>query len=262
MSLIMDCSHWLREHVDAMLTGDPALDETLIRKRDHCFRVHRHVRALLDTVDIAPDVAVAAELAGLLHDLGRFRQLVAHGTFDDALSMNHGQVGARLLMGLPLLAPLTNAQKKLVVLATNYHNRNAVPANIDGEARRVLDMLRDADKLDVLEINLGHLRPDAPHSKVLKAGLAWDDLAVSEHVLTLAEERKIIPFEAIHWSNDFVLFLACWIYDLNHPWTAAEILRRKTMTRLLEKLPMIPKITALKTRFWDDLRNFSEKGHF
>lgn len=47
-----------------------------------------------------------AEAPGLLHDVGRFSQLVEFGTFSDTDSINHGESGYKIIKHFEVFSPL------------------------------------------------------------------------------------------------------------------------------------------------------------
>lgn len=228
---------WFADHVEAYRKRAGAHQEMIDRKVRHTMRVLGHVREIRRECDCDAGLGHAMEIVAILHDVGRFPQLVDRGTYDDNHGYNHAEEGVRLLKETDLLDALGVATRELVLSAVNYHNCAILPGQLDIDTRLVLEVVRDADKLDAVRNNLKYLNPAAPHGKALKSGLSWDDTAVSPLVLDLAMKRQLIPFKTIKWSNDFILFLCCWLYDLHFHYSFMYLKQSGSFEALLARLP-------------------------
>ena len=128
-----------------------------------------------------------------------------------------------------------------------------LPGNLGSEARLVLEVLRDADKLDAIGNILRCLDPEAPHGKALKIGLTWDESEVSDFALDAAKNRQLIAYQSIKWSNDFVLFVCCWLYDLHFNYSYKQLKESGNYEALLSKLPNAVPFAEVKEQLRDDL---------
>ena len=117
----------------------------------------------------SPEYVDLAWLLGLLHDVGRFEQVRRYGTFNDAASTSHAALGARVLFdGLDGAAPKVRDyvaapdEDGLIRTAVALHSSWRLPQDLDARTRRLCELLRDADKIDILKVNctcplLGHV---------------------------------------------------------------------------------------------------------
>ncbi|MDC0336529.1 HD domain-containing protein [Pseudodesulfovibrio sp.] len=223
------------------------------RKQRHTMRVFDHVQAIIKESGASRELCHAMEIAALLHDVGRFPQLLDTNTYDDTAGFDHGEAGARILAESDLLDPLDIPMRGVVLSVVKYHNRGSLPKELGPDARLALEVVRDADKLDAIRNNLKYLSPDAPYGKALKSGLTWHDTEFSPQVFDLAMNRQLIPLDAIAWSNDFTLFLCCWLYDINFNYSFTHLKASGNFQALLDKLPDTTVFTPLKEQLWDDL---------
>jgi len=248
-----DCLNWLNAHAETYRSqaGDAA--PLIDRKLRHTLRVLGHARAIVPELPARPDLIPLIEIAALLHDAGRFPQIVRQKTFDDRAGYNHAAAGADIVEQSGLLAPLAEPERALILAVIRHHNAALLPHTLTPDARLALEVVRDADKLDAIRNNLKYLDPKAPQGKARKLGVKWDPEAVSEDALSLAMSRQLIPFQAIRWSNDFVLFLCCWLYDLHFHYSFTELGQSGHFEALLAKLPDTPAFTPLKAQLRDDL---------
>ena len=66
-------------------------------KISHIKRVASISKDIATELGLSKEDIQLAELIGLLHDIGRFEQVRIYNTFVDKNSINHGQLGAKIL---------------------------------------------------------------------------------------------------------------------------------------------------------------------
>ena len=141
-------------------------DDPKIRmKSDHTLRVADLSRRIAQSLDdpeksrasrvlrTDPDLAY---LIGILHDIGRFEQVRIYHTFLDAFSVNHACLSADLLFksGLIEAYPARTADYPLIEKVIRLHNVYILPDSLDERERTCCQILRDADKIDILRVNV------------------------------------------------------------------------------------------------------------
>ena len=230
------------------------------RKIAHTMRVLAHVRNIRNELQASPELGLAAEVAAILHDTGRFPQLADRKTYSDRTGFDHGEEGARILAGTELLDGLGAHWRAVVIEAVRLHNRAALPEGMDPDARLVTEMVRDADKLDAIRNSLNGMLRRALTGKAVKYGLTWHETEASPEAVRLTLERRLIPFEVMRWSNDYVLFLCAWLHDLHFPYAYRHLCDTGRFERLLDMLPDAPPLDAAKGLLRADLARLAGRG--
>lgn len=244
---------WFDNHVAQHKEKSSDSAPLMERKRRHTMRVLEHVRHIAAESGAEPELRDAMEIAALLHDVGRFPQLLLTSTCDPKPGYNHGKSGAALLEESDILNELPADLRDAVLCAVRYHNRDTLPHGLSPEAKLVLSVIRDGDKLDAIRNNLKHLTPDVAYGKAKKCGVQWSKTEVSPDVLALATDRNLIPLKAIRFSNDFYIFLCCWIYELGFHYSFAHLEESGLYEELLSRLPDTDQLSTLKTQLREDL---------
>ncbi len=92
-----------------------------------------------------------AELIGLFHDIGRFKQAELYDTFNDRISINHAELSSKVLFDEKLIDNFNVEEKykKIIKLAVLNHNKNKIDDNLSDEELLFAKIIRDADKLDI-----------------------------------------------------------------------------------------------------------------
>lgn len=129
-------------------------------KVDHTLRVMGLCERIATAEGLSPHDVELAWLVGLLHDIGRFEQVRRYDTFNDAKSVSHAALGAELLFdgdagGEPLIRRFvdTDADDELIRLAIAHHSDFRLPDGLTPRERAISDVLRDADKIDIVKVN-------------------------------------------------------------------------------------------------------------
>lgn len=129
-------------------------------KVDHTLRVMHLCERIALAEGFAPHDVELAWLVGLLHDIGRFEQVKRYDTFSDAKSVSHAELGAELLFeegadGSRLTRRFVESDEDdgLIRLAVAHHSDLRLPEGLTERERALCDVLRDADKVDILKVN-------------------------------------------------------------------------------------------------------------
>ena len=123
------------------------------------------------------------------------------------------------------------SEDDLLRTAVALHSSWHLPPRLDGRTRFFCQVLRDADKVDILEVNC--VRP------------VEDIYGISEHDLLgseLSEESKAwfwrhstIPRAARHHPADVLLGHVCFVWDLCYPESLRETVRQGHLFRMVER---------------------------
>lgn len=93
-------------------------------------------------------------LTGMLHDVGRFEQVRRFGTFNDAKSIDHAICGLGVLFDEGHIRDYVDeGEDALIDTAIRYHNVYRIPENLSEREYLYVNILRDADKIDILKVN-------------------------------------------------------------------------------------------------------------
>ncbi|WP_243361110.1 HD domain-containing protein [Fundidesulfovibrio terrae] len=244
---------WFEEHVRGFLTGDAEDDSHIELKKRHSLNVLAEARAITSALDIAPRLAEAAHLAALFHDAGRFPQYRDFKTFRDGLSTNHALLGVRSLRAGGVLAPLDPDLRVLVLGAVAMHNRRAVPGRLSAGLDTVTRIVRDSDKLDIVNIMLEHLRPGGKRSDVVVLHMADEPDRYSGEIVAQIRAGRIGDYSLMRYENDFKLLLLSWVFDLNFAPSRRAFLERGHVKELFGLLPSTPELTQLEDSIYDVL---------
>lgn len=130
-------------------------DPKIRLKVGHTLRVAGLCERIAGSLDLNPEEKDLAWMIGLLHDIGRFEQVRIYHTFRDAESVNHAQFSADLLFRDGMIRDYTAVSDRYRIMETaiRYHNAYRLPESLTEQERTYSQILRDADKIDILRVN-------------------------------------------------------------------------------------------------------------
>jgi len=228
---------WFADYASGFYTGDPQHDRVFRLKQNHTARVAVVIRRIGRSLGLDPEELRVAETAALLHDVGRFRQYAVYRTFRDQASENHARIGLRLINRNRLLAGFSPSQRAHIARAVAFHNTAHPPALNDSGSRLFLKLLRDADKLDILNIVIGHYtgrvrQPEAFNGLALTHGDRC-----SPRVLAALRESRFVHLDEVRTLNDVKLLYISWVFDLNFSASFQAMRKGRYIERLSASMP-------------------------
>lgn len=186
--------------------------------------------------------------------MSRFEQYARFQTFRDDKSFDHGTRSAEIIGEQDLLEGIPAEDAAVITEAIRLHNKFALPEPSSDAAK----MIRDADKLAILELLIGFF--NGPED-VRKQEIAKLDLPDSDdwtpYVLTEVLAGRSVRHTDLRCVNDFKLLLFAWVYDLNFPQSARYALDKELYPAIRKLLPDDPEIDRLLKQTMDFL---SRKG--
>jgi len=228
---------WFFHYVENISHDSGILKPLIQLKLDHSLHVADDSREIAENLKWPLSEIVIAETLGLLHDVGRFSQIVEFRTFSDPDSINHGERGYHIIRDLDVLSSLP-AQEQLIFLdGIHYHNVREIPHHICKESLRYIKLLRDADKLDIFRV-INDMLHNGTLEKHPEITLNIDlNGPVSPAALAQILNEQTVSYENIKSLADFGLTQLSWIYDINYYVTFQRIIDRSIIEKIIEFLP-------------------------
>lgn len=120
-------------------------------KIDHIKRVAIMCKKIAEYLKLDEEHVRLAEIIGLFHDIGRFKQAEIYNTFSDKDSVNHAEFSVKVLYEDNLIENFKIDKKydNIIKLAILNHNKKEIDKEVTGEELLYSKIIRDADKLDI-----------------------------------------------------------------------------------------------------------------
>jgi len=240
-----ELKNWFLQYVKNLKDRNPDCRQTLELKEEHTFRVCTEIAGIGRELGLDGTDLLLAEISALLHDLGRFEQFAKYRTFGDHRSVDHGELGVKILQEHDVLQNLDAPTRDLVFKTILYHNRSTVPEEETSPCLFYSRLLRDADKLDIWRVMtdyIAHRR--TVRNNVIEYGLP-DTPGISDAIYQNLVHRKIAEIKKLKNLNDYKLLLVGLVYDVNFPPTFRRIMERRYLDIIRETLPMEERVREI-----------------
>lgn len=254
-----------RAAFDSYVAAYDATNPRIALKVEHTLRVAELCERIAREAGFTPAGIDLAWLCGLLHDIGRFEQLRRWDTFSDAASTSHAALGVEVLFGSEGDADVAddnasamdtagiihrfidpnNELEEIIRAAVGFHSDYRLPEDLDVRTRALCDVVRDADKLDILRVACSDTVEtvlNATEDELLASDVspAIED-AFFEHRTARYAER-VTPV-------DYLVNLACFAFELVYPASLEIADEQEFIYRALERpfgieRPFENKVTA------------------
>lgn len=252
---------WFERDVNRYRNADGVLPAALELKYYHSRRVADNARLIAQMLGWGQTDILLAESCGLIHDIGRFSQHLSYGSFHDADTVDHGRAGRLLLEEEGIPAHLNYNEWLKISHAVEYHNKKVsdIPDNLPSDAVLLLKLIRDADKLDIMDLVINSVSangfkelPDMlPH---ITPGRELTSVVIEEILKT-----KTVSVTNLRSVTDFLMMMVSWFYDFNYAPSLILAGNRRILERIEKELPEHESISDLLSDVKILFKNNAEK---
>ncbi len=227
-----------RAHVKAQFdeyAGRYDLSDVKIKlKWEHTCYVAQHCDRIARSLSLPEADVDLAWLLGMFHDIGRFEQVRRYHTFQDKVSVNHAELSADLLFTEGLVDSFLPEQSRtlyrLMDTAIRYHNRYRLPEDLSERERLFANILRDADKVDILRVNCQTPRTeiyDLPEE-------AFRESDMTDEVYAAVSSCREVDRQYSRTGIDFIMGHVGFVYGLVFPESRKIIAEQGYLEQLLQ----------------------------
>ncbi|HSM46956.1 MAG TPA: HD domain-containing protein [Draconibacterium sp.] len=206
-------------------------------KKEHSLRVAGIGLSLAEKMEWTDEEQKIAFLVGLLHDLGRFRQLVEFDTFNDERSVDHADEAVKILKEESLFDELMISNKEVIFAAILNHNKFKIQEGLTGQEMLHAKLIRDADKLDIFRVLTEHY---ANRNSKANHTLTWElpkGTAVSPSVSKEIMAGKMVSKKNVASEMDVKIMQLSWVYDLNFRPSFEFLVKNRYLENVYNSLP-------------------------
>jgi putative nucleotidyltransferase with HDIG domain len=246
---------WFTGYAESFYTDDPGDNKNIDLKIRHTFFVRENAVLIGRDVHLDESDVLIAEAAALFHDVGRFLQYSRYKTFRDSISVNHGRLGAAILKENHVLCRIPLPEQGLIIHTVQFHNAFAIPSLADQRSILFLQLIRDADKLDIWRVFAEYFNSNGDE-QASAVGLGLPDRPdYSKVVLSCLCNKSPASLSDLKTLNDFKLMQLSWVYGLYFRHSFRLMAERNLISRIASTLPQTEEIAEALTI----LKQFAEE---
>ena len=181
-------------------------------KIEHIKRVANISRRIAENLNLDKEHIRLAELIGLFHDIGRFKQVEIYDTYKDIDSVNHAELSIKVLFDDNLIKKFNIDTKfhNIIKKAVLNHNKNKIEDGLTSEELLFSKIIRDADKLDIF-----YIISDKEYDF---ESIFWHNdfncEKISDSIMEQFEQTKLINYNDVRTNADQIVTFYAYTYDL------------------------------------------------
>ena len=206
-------------------------------KINHTHRVVSLCGKIARSINLSKKEVDISKLIGLLHDIGRFEQWKRFNTYSDKKSIDHADLGVEVLRKDDYLRKyiIDTKYDKVILNSIKYHNKYTIPSNLDEKTSVFSKLIRDADKIDILNIY---------NSKEIEFEV--EDKSFNDTIYSNLINRKPVNRENIKTKVDRLAIPLGFIFDINYKESFKILKSKKYFDKLIDIYSKKTKNTELK----------------
>ena len=201
-------------------------------KIDHIKRVALLSKKIAQNLKLSNEQIELAELIGLFHDIGRFKQAQIYNTFNDRISVNHAEMGIKVLFQDNLIKNFKIDEKylKIIELAVINHNKNKIDDNLTEEELLFCKIIRDADKLDIYYTICNYDFPSIFWYKDFNCE------KINEEIVSSFINKHSIDYSIIKSNSDQIPIFYAYIFDFNFDFSLQFLKEKKYLDKFTTRI--------------------------
>lgn len=235
--ILQQAHQHMTEYIKQFYSDDKDEMLGIVTKEEHTGYVTANCRELAEHLCLNKHDVLLAELIGLWHDIGRFRQWQVYHTFVDSNSEDHANLGLKVIVDLPLFKLLNQEDKEILLFAIGNHNKKEIAKTESDKKLLFAKIIRDADKLDIYRVLEPYLDARVEFGNKLRFNPATNENRFAEGFLEKFVNAEQVDYRLIETQNDRKLVRLMWVYDVNYSWTLQRIKARGFIDKIINSLP-------------------------
>jgi putative nucleotidyltransferase with HDIG domain len=217
--------------------GQSDVESNLRMKYSHILAVHALAQRLAAELQLDDQTTFQVRVAALLHDIGRFPQIVESQTYEDIKSVNHANLGVRIIQENGVIDHFGIDVSEAIEIAVRHHNKLTLPPEIVGKPKTIAEILRDSDKIDIIRIAIEF---HSAEFKGRKTGW-YTEMSFSPTCNRIAAESllagKVVPLAEIGTVYDEFLLYLSWVNDLHFDVSVCHLVDIGCLEYMVNSLP-------------------------
>lgn len=166
-------------------------------------------------------------VCSLLHDIARFEEWTKYNNWNE---IDHGNLGYEILKRNNLIGNFTdNIEEQTIILnVVKFHNKFDIPESLSEKEKRILKVVRDADKLDILATIDEQIEFEKSSND------NWQDknqVIIAEEIMEDIINERLLKNSLVNNQALLLIKQLTFLYDLNY----------RTSFKIIYKLNVVDK---------------------
>ena len=236
-------------------------DSKIKLKIGHTKRVAMLSKKIAQNLQLNEEQVQLAELIGLFHDVGRFKQIQIYNTFNDRISFNHAELSVQILFDEKLIDKFNVAEKykKIIRLAILNHNKRKIDDTLNDDEMLFAKIIRDADKLDIFYTLCEY------DFLTIFSYADFNCGPISEVIMNDFINHHFVNYDCIKSNSDQIPTFYAYIFDLYFDFSLKFLIEKKYLDKFTARVyehftndtvkEQVKQIVEISNKFLDKYAN-------
>lgn len=207
-------------------------DKKTSAKVAHMLRVKENSKMIAKSLNLNNEDVKLAELIGLLHDIGRFEQLKRYNTYLDKNSVNHGELGVKILFEEGLIRSFItdNIYDEIIKKAIINHNRNKIENGLNERELLYAKIIKDADTIDILYMAV------IEKPEVVYESDNIEKESFSKELFNEFMNNELLDYSKIKTHADIIITHFKYIFNMNFKYSFQLIKEKEYLEKIYNRI--------------------------
>jgi len=223
------------DYVATFRDSEGQLSPMLQLKLTHTMHVIKDAKNIMRDEGWNEEQRPNGEVCALLHDIGRFSQFKEFGSFRDSESVDHARRGVEIIRELNLFEGANQETAQRIAHTIHWHNKKALPEDMDDATASLGHLVRDADKLDIFRVIETAVEDGSiDHNPEIAWGLEMKG-APNPKLVESVIKGEPVDYSLINALSDFILIQVGWVISGFHYKSALKIAKERHVIEFRRK---------------------------
>lgn len=228
---------WFDDYSNSFSSKNEEIQLNIELKKNHSYNTVEIISDLMQAREINEIDSLIAKTCALLHDIGRFEQLINYETFSDTDQAHHIDIGISVLKSENVLTELAEDTIEIIFECIRHHESSELSKSINKNALTIAKLLRDADRIDALNIVSNYYSEyKSGTNRRLEMELT-DKPDISKKVYKSIMDEKVVNQKIVLTLSEQKIRQMSWIYDLNFKKSFKIVSEKNYLKKIYESLP-------------------------
>ena len=205
-----------------------------LKKLEHIMRVAKISKEIATELKLTQEQIQLAELIGLLHDIGRFKQyqiVNQNLNLDVVKKFNHGEAGVEILKKDNNIRRyiLKNEYDDVIYTAVYEHNRYELSEGLTKEKELFCKIIKDADKIDLMYEAIAVYWQKPEDIREIECGTLSERMLQDFYQHKLADNRNKVS------RTDEILRFTSFVFDMNFLYSIQVVKRNNYINQIIDR---------------------------
>ncbi len=181
----------------------------------HTYHVSENAKKIAQELNLSKEDINLAELIGILHDIGRFKELKITKELN-SVKFDHAGHGSKMLFEKGMIRKFIKDSQydNIIKKAIENHSRLEIEANLDERTLLHSKIIRDADKIDNYRVKKDE-KVEAIFPKRVNKKEDMEESRLSDKVYNTILNKKCVDIHDRVTPLDFWVCILAFAFDLN-----------------------------------------------